>query len=334
MASTKRSPLISVVVVAYDRHDFILAAVDSVVNQTLEPNLFEIVVIKNYNDPKIDSHLQGLGVKNLISSHLSLGSKVAEAVRASSGRFVAILEDDDLFNKDKLEKIAPLLTDDVCYVHNSTKDRADMAGPRGQDENSQNRLDTVSCDVKNYGQIIKLSTAKPNFNCSSMTISRDLIIKNEEVISNLTYRLDVFLYLSALSDPRKKIHVWNELTGFRAHDYSIEDSDSFLTFRNERLDKYRKFLGEKLLIKDTFEKRVHHYLLAGELAYLKSLIRLLEENRKSGTPEISELFVGLLPSFPIVSYIFKMEVILGSYLPGVFRNKLAMRMYVKARERY
>ncbi|MGC8544043.1 MAG: glycosyltransferase, partial [Vulcanisaeta sp.] len=47
-------PFISVVITAYNRREFLKYAVKSVINQTLDKSLYEIIVVKNFRDPEVD----------------------------------------------------------------------------------------------------------------------------------------------------------------------------------------------------------------------------------------------------------------------------------------
>ncbi len=48
------SPFISVIITAYNRREFLKHAVRSVLNQTLDKGLYEIIVVKNFKDPEVD----------------------------------------------------------------------------------------------------------------------------------------------------------------------------------------------------------------------------------------------------------------------------------------
>ena len=45
---------ISVIIIAYKRKEFLLGAIKSVLNQTLDKKYYEIIVVKNYKDDAID----------------------------------------------------------------------------------------------------------------------------------------------------------------------------------------------------------------------------------------------------------------------------------------
>ena len=103
--SNFESPYISVVIGAHNRREFILEAVNSVINQTLERSKYEIIVVKNYEDEGIDKFLTENGVINIRTDEVSLGSKIARGILESKGEILCFLEDDDLFLPEKLNEI-------------------------------------------------------------------------------------------------------------------------------------------------------------------------------------------------------------------------------------
>ena len=100
------SPLISVIIPAYNHEKFIGAAIDSVLGQTVDD--FELIIIndgstdrtgeivESYNDSRISYYYQeNQDAFNTINRGLSL----------VKGRFVAILNSDDVYTTDRFEKI-------------------------------------------------------------------------------------------------------------------------------------------------------------------------------------------------------------------------------------
>jgi glycosyltransferase involved in cell wall biosynthesis len=97
---------ISVIIPAiYDRKDFLLEAVRSTFNQKLDKKLYEVIVVKNFEDKTIDNYIHKLGFKNLISDSPRYGEKVSIGIKESSGEILAFLDDDDEFKQDKLNRI-------------------------------------------------------------------------------------------------------------------------------------------------------------------------------------------------------------------------------------
>jgi Glycosyl transferase family 2. len=53
--------LISVIVVTYNRKEFIKNAIRSVYNQLLDKRLYEMIVVKNFEDKDVDDYIVRLG---------------------------------------------------------------------------------------------------------------------------------------------------------------------------------------------------------------------------------------------------------------------------------
>ncbi len=54
-------PFISVVITAYNRREFLKYAVKSVINQTLDKSLYEVIAVKNFKDPEVDKLIESSG---------------------------------------------------------------------------------------------------------------------------------------------------------------------------------------------------------------------------------------------------------------------------------
>lgn len=56
-------PYISVLVIAHNRREYVIEALNSLLSQTLSHKEFEILVLKNFEDEKIDAFIQKEGIK-------------------------------------------------------------------------------------------------------------------------------------------------------------------------------------------------------------------------------------------------------------------------------
>jgi len=61
-------PYISVIITAYNRKEYLLNAIKSVINQTLDKKYYEIIVIKNFNDKNIDDFINENKIISIISN--------------------------------------------------------------------------------------------------------------------------------------------------------------------------------------------------------------------------------------------------------------------------
>jgi len=93
------SPYISVIIPVYNRTQYVGEAINSVQNQMLSRDKYEIIVVSNVDLPERE------GVKIIKSKERWLGSKIAEGIEEAKGEVICLLEDDDLFLNNKLETV-------------------------------------------------------------------------------------------------------------------------------------------------------------------------------------------------------------------------------------
>jgi len=115
------NPLISVAIVAYNRRQFLLSALKSVVNQTFKD--YEVVVAKNFHDQAIDGFITKYGFKEVFIDSRYYGEQLAAAIEESKGNIISFLEDDDKFEPDKLHWVKEIFTKYkvISYVHDTRK---------------------------------------------------------------------------------------------------------------------------------------------------------------------------------------------------------------------
>ncbi|MFC7356867.1 glycosyltransferase family 2 protein [Jejudonia soesokkakensis] len=115
------SPLVSVIIPTYNRPTFLKEAIDSVVGQTYVP--IEILVIDdgsniNYAE-EICNHYKNCTY--LYKKNGGLSSARNFGIKKSNGAYIAFLDDDDFWRKDKIEKQVAILEThkEVDLVHSS-----------------------------------------------------------------------------------------------------------------------------------------------------------------------------------------------------------------------
>ncbi|MEM3811936.1 MAG: glycosyltransferase [Thermoplasmata archaeon] len=72
------SNYISVIITAYNRKEYLLDAIKSVINQTLNRGFYEIIVVKNFHDKDIDNYITENKVKEI-----NMEGTVREFLRAA-----------------------------------------------------------------------------------------------------------------------------------------------------------------------------------------------------------------------------------------------------------
>ena len=103
------SPLVSVVIPSFNRLDYLLRAIESVLNQTYSKT--EIIVVNDGSTE--EGYLEHKYIKDIKQINLEQNQKIINGfgpgnirnfgINKASGDWIAFLDDDDLWLKDKLE---------------------------------------------------------------------------------------------------------------------------------------------------------------------------------------------------------------------------------------
>lgn len=115
--SDNLSPYISIVIFSHhSRKEYLKEAIESAINQTLPRSLYEIIVVKDYQDPPLEKFLLGNGVINIMSND-SFYDYLYNAVNASRAEIISFLDDDDLFLPEKMAKVHEIFKDNKINVY-------------------------------------------------------------------------------------------------------------------------------------------------------------------------------------------------------------------------
>jgi glycosyltransferase involved in cell wall biosynthesis len=155
-------PLVSVIIPTYNRLDYIHTAIDSVLAQTYKN--YEIIVVNDGSSVDIRKALEPYEDKIVCLSHQEnrgLSAARNTGIKNSNGKYLAFLDDDDLFENQKLEIQVPVLENNPdigfvysdYYIFNSKSTDMKLSLAAGRD------------DTENFAQIFFL-----NYNVAVPTI--------------------------------------------------------------------------------------------------------------------------------------------------------------------
>ena len=205
-----RDIFISVIITAYNRKDFLLDAIKSALNQTLDKKYYEIIVIKNFNDEIIDTFIENNNIIQILMDG-TIGKFLYAGINESHGQIISFLDDDDLFFNNKLEDVYNLFkNNNIVYYHNLLE------------YINENK---ISINKRNYNI---------SFNLSSISIKKDII--NMDALKEISIDQDIFMYLCALESNGKIIRGKETLTYYRFHNSVsnyVENNDFKLTHKTE-----------------------------------------------------------------------------------------------------
>ena len=109
-------PRLSVVVLAWDRREFVRFAVRSVLAGPPPEGGREILVVRNFEDPDLDAEMSRLGVRTIFDRQPPVGASVARGIAEAHGEIVSFLDDDDEFEPEKVATVASWFREDPQLV--------------------------------------------------------------------------------------------------------------------------------------------------------------------------------------------------------------------------
>lgn len=207
-------PRLSVVIMAYDRRDYLRAAVRSCREQDLAQSDFEIVVIKNFADPELDAELTASGTRLVLDTSPNVGATVGRALREARGEVVCFLDDDDEFEPTKLAAVDRLFAEDPRLVLLRNSYRA--IDVKGRPLPDWPVCEWPAAPVKRPVTLgtereKRSSTVLPMYNLSTISVRRSALVGRAEEYRGIAAGSDSLVFLTALaSDGRVRVdpQVW------------------------------------------------------------------------------------------------------------------------------
>ena len=221
-------PMLSVIVTAYNRKEFLLEALQSAVNQTLKRDKYEIICIKNFNDQKIDKYLKDNEIISIVGGG-TIGKYLYLATKKAKGEILVFLDDDDLISKDKLERVNFVFSRyKIGFYHNSS-----IQGEKFEDRFS---LQKDNLQIINPAKIKLKEMRIATFNLSSIAVKKDILDKHINELRGIITSQDSFMLLISLIE-KSNIFIDNsKYTFYRLHDKNVSYSKS--------IEKHLKFNKE------------------------------------------------------------------------------------------
>ncbi|MFP3209602.1 MAG: glycosyltransferase [Nitrososphaeria archaeon] len=258
-------PYISVIVTAYNRKKYLLGAVQSVLNQTLSKDLYEVIVVKNFRDEAIDRRLEEWGVFNLHSEDARYGHMIVEALRFARGDVVAVLDDDDEFMPGKLQTVLRAFSShpELGFYRNNLLIVNDSGRPIGR----SGVREAVEADCSEWGPLRYMAAHDLLFNNSSIAIRREILEGDVATLERVELVLDSYCPLRALMDGYRAFMDPRPLTAYRVHgDNTTLKLGSFESFRLHGARTSLRHLKDAKLILKAAEgsrcERLARYLYA------------------------------------------------------------------------
>lgn len=304
---------VTVVLVAYKRKDFIVEAINSVLAQSLDKSLYELIVVKNFIDEDIDHFISEHNIICINSDITGLGGKLYQAISNSNGSIISFLEDDDLFLSNKLEEIVRIFSSnrDTLFYHNSAE------------------------YIDSTGRKIYKKRSDPGFNISCMSIKREAIYL--ECLKNVRDSVDLFLFCNG-EDQGNGAHYYDSsvLTFYRMHNSSSNTlSWSFDDYLNTYLDRPQVFTEDieimfKCMKSRTVKCMLRDRLIRYKIEYVSAL--LVKGEKTTYDISIRDIIRWLIYPYHLNSirkYPVKLLFAVERYTPIRVKRSIIYRFYLR-----
>jgi Glycosyl transferase family 2. len=277
----------AVIVTVYKRYKYIDEALNSVLSQTVKPD--QIIIVAD-NPKMLNKFINATVIE---ADYPQLGKKVLEAINALRDDIdvVYLLNDDDMFHKDKIKYINKIFEKrrDIVTVHNSRK----LIDENGIELKGE--LDKIPFEIEirkdNVLQIIRKNYFQLT-NDSSLSIRRDTLEKIKNYLAPIDFSPDVVIvHFSLLFG--KLLHIPEKLTYYRVGSgwSSIGITHSF----NEYIERKRKAVC-------TFNRTVK------DLSIIHSMLPDCESCKKVIKRDLLYWYLYLSAENDFVSCDYKVEV--------------------------
>ena len=297
--------LISVIVTAYRRRQYLGESLRSVLSQTLDRRSYEVVVVSDFEPGMADLK----GISWVYDDQEGVGEKVRKGFVETRGGIVCLLDDDDMFRGDKLERVISMFRDlRPLYYHNSfvtvdergneirlTKDYLKVP-PYASLNPPEFTLTLEDAPLTRIRNLLKLNA---NFNSSSICVRREVLEASLDYLKRVKAVVDSFLFYSSITQKGRVLLDPERLTYYRIHKLQTSSGNS------NGLAEYRESLS-RLFLK----------------AYEDMLI--VREMSKGISKELDEVIEEEIERYRLLYKLFS-----GKSLHGTFKPRL-LKYYILA----
>ncbi len=246
------TPLVSVIIPAYNAERYIKETIQSVQNQTFHS--WEIIVIDDCSQDAtcfvITQIMANDARIQLVKNVVNLGAAASrnKGVSLAKGKYIAFLDADDVWFPEKLEKTLVRLQEENADFAYSSYAIVDAKGEKV-------KPDYIVPKTTSFVSMLKENV----IGCSTVVISRNLADKYR-FVENF-YHEDYVLWLQLLKEEYKAVGVPEVLVGWRF----LENARSF-NKRNAAINRWKIYHS---FLKLPIYKSVYYFLIYATMGFKK-----------------------------------------------------------------
>jgi hypothetical protein len=229
LPSLSQPPLISVVLLAGERTEYVKEAIESVLRQTLVSTAYEIIVVAGtpelqHEAEEILTSARVVAFKIVRGDPTSVGRMLLAGIRASQNPVISMLHDDDTWAPEKLARVRDVFRafPDCGYFKHGQL----FIDARGYSKSTPLRRRTITLHRRRIVHIpadettrawSRLGRMEPDFNGSSISFRRSALGPGEDLLEKVDRSEDTFIYYAALANRQGLVLSDERLTNYRIH---------------------------------------------------------------------------------------------------------------------
>ena len=216
-------PYVSVIVTAYNRRRYLPDALRSLERQTLGKEKFEVIVVKNFEDPVSDGIIRRNGWRWVYSDERLYGRFILAGAEEARGEVVTLLNDDDMYVPERLRMVEEAFKTmrELAYFHNEQIMVGEDGKPlEGQKDKGISEPDLLIKDASSACRHITSRFA----NDSSIAVSSWVIHNLRPYLCHIKNEFDLAIVVGVMVIGGNILLSGKKLTMWRSH------QDSFFTY--------------------------------------------------------------------------------------------------------
>jgi len=234
---------ITVIITAYNRRKFLESAIKSAINQTLPRKYYEIIVVKNFFDERIDDIISKNSIKSIFCDSPNQGEHLAAALKEANGNILSFLDDDDMFTKDKLEIVHSTFQHEDIVFHRNRRIFLNERGMTVGEDRPHPSFEAKGSDLIFLRKLINLGMG---VNSSTMSIRRSVLDAiSIERFRRIRLAVDSLYFVASLLQGGILVYDPRPLTLYRVHgNQSFINTSSIDAYVRRRCDLAKKFVSD------------------------------------------------------------------------------------------
>lgn len=314
---------VSVVVTAYNRKEFLNEALNSLINQTLDKQYFEVILLTNF-----DYDVSPYGVLNICHFKLNgtVGEYMYKALKEAKGEIVCFLDDDDLYVQDKLFILCNNFSESTIYFKHNVMPFRSISDLGKEIESRRSKFKHIQLRDSKHPNLYA-------YNRTSIALRKSFISEYAEAIRKLDVSEDWFFFLSFISSNGTGIYDTDGLSYYRKHDSvsskavtkSDKNFESYVNYLVRLIDSFEYMRG---VFNNPFAQKILKYQLS--VFNVRLLLLTGKDNsawRKSDLVDLLEASAYNYNEFWLIKALF-LRAFIRYYFPSL--SETVERLYVRA----